>query len=252
MPFFTAAGVRLHYETYGRGRPVVLLHGFTSSFANNWVRRGWVDLLVGSGFRVVGLDFRSHGDSDRLYDERVVTTYALAADVVALLDYLDIRRAAVFGFSMGGGVALKLAIDQPARIDRVAVCGVGDAALNRLHDPQQIAEILAAFEAQALGEILSPSAKAIRRGADLGGNDLAALAAFLRTGGWPGGLDNELPVRAPVLLVVAADDQYMGGVDELSRWLRHARVKRVPGRDHYTVLDDDEIRASVVAFLRGG
>jgi len=255
MPALNVDGLTLHYDVRGSGAPVVLLHGFTSSLAGNWGRRGWIDFLADGGYRVVGLDFPSHGESERVYDASRVTTENLAADVVALLDHLDIDRADLFGFSMGGGVALKLASDYPGRVGRIIVSGVGDAALNRLHDPWQIADIRAAFEAESTDAIASPTAQAIRRSAETGGNtlkggnDLKALAPFLRNGGWPGGLDAERPVAAPVLLILAENDQFMGESDELERWLSHARVERVPRCDHYTVLNDDRVRAAVLDFL---
>jgi pimeloyl-ACP methyl ester carboxylesterase len=129
---------------------------------------------------------------------------------------------------------------------------VGDAAINRLHDPPQIADILAAFEADSAAAVASPTAQAIRRSAELGGNDLKALVPFLLNGGWPGGLDAERAVSAPVLIIVADDDQYMAEVRELTRWLGHAQRLRVSGCDHYSVLSDERVRRAVLDFLIGG
>jgi pimeloyl-ACP methyl ester carboxylesterase len=250
MPALRVDGIALDYDVRGGGAPIVLLHGFTSSYAGNWGRRGWIDLLADNGFRVVGLDFPSHGESGRVYDATRVTTDRLAAEVVAVLDHLDIERPDLFGFSMGGGVALKLAMDHADRVGRVVVSGVGDAALNRFHDPGQIADIRAAFEADSADQVDSPAAQAIRRCAEAGGTELKALIPFLRNGGWPGGLDGERPVATPVLMIVADHDQFMGEVTELARWLAHARVLCIAGCDHYTVLNDDRVRAAVLDFLR--
>lgn len=150
---------------------------------------------------------------------------------------------------MGGGIALKLACDWPARVGRVVVSRVGDAALNRLDDPREIAAIHEAFEADSADAVALPTAHAIRRAAERGGNDLKALTPFLRNGGWPGGLDAERPVTAPVLVVVADEDQYMGEVIELLRWLGHAQFVCASGCDHYTVLDDAAVRRAVLDFL---
>jgi pimeloyl-ACP methyl ester carboxylesterase len=250
MPPLRVDGVVLHYDVRGGGAPIVLLHGFTSSHASNWGRRGWIDLLADSGFLVVGVDFPSHGESERVYEASRVTTGKLAADVVALLDHLGLDRADLFGFSMGGGVALRLAMDHADRVGRVVVSGVGDAALNRLHNSRQIADIRAAFESDSADEIASPTARAIRRSAEAGGNDLKALIPFLRNGGWPGGLDGGRPVAAPVLLIVADHDQFMREVRELERTLAHARVLRITGCDHFTVLNEDRVRAAMLDFLR--
>ena len=123
MPRFSVDGVGLHYEVRGEGDLVVLLHGFTSSHVGNWERRGWLDLLADAGFRVAALDFRSHGESDCVYESHQCTASVLAGDVAALIDHLGAERADVVGFSMGGGVALQLAIDYPDHVRRLVVGG---------------------------------------------------------------------------------------------------------------------------------
>jgi pimeloyl-ACP methyl ester carboxylesterase len=248
MPRLSVDGVGLHYEVQGAGDVVVLLHGFTGSHQGNWQRRGWLDLLADAGFRVAALDFRSHGQSDRVYDPAQCTASVLAGDVAALLGHLGAERADVVGFSMGGGVALQLAMDHPDHVRRLLVGGVGDAALNRLHDPHEIAELTAAFKAEAADAVSSANARRIRRNAELAGNELEALVPFLGSGGWPGGIGDERPVTAPLLVIVAEQDQYMRRVDGLLRWLAHAEVVRVP-RDHHTVLDDEIVRARMLDFL---
>jgi hypothetical protein len=73
------------------------------------------------------------------------------------------------------------------------------------------------LEGESGEAIASPTAQGVRRSAELGGNDLRALAPFLRNDGWPGGLAAKRPVTVPVLVVVAEEDQYMAEVDELVR-----------------------------------
>jgi hypothetical protein len=91
----------------------------------------------------------------------------------------------------------------------------------------------------------------MRRVAAAAGNDLRALVPFLRRGGWPGGLAELRPPAAPLLVVVAENDQYMRETGELRRRLPRAEVVDVAGRDHHDLLDDEAVRARVVAFLRG-
>lgn len=221
----------------------MLLHGFSTSAAASWARGGWIDLLAGEGFRVLAPDCRSHGSSDRIHDASECSTPTLAADVAALLDHLELSRASLFGFSMGGGVALQFAADFRDRVDRVVVGGVGDAAINALHDPAEVAAIASAFEDGG-------GSTRIRRVAEAAGNDLHALVPFLRGGGWPGGLAELCPPAAPLLLIVAEHDQYMRATGELRRRLPQAEVLDVSGRDHHDVLDDDAVRSRVLAFLR--
>jgi pimeloyl-ACP methyl ester carboxylesterase len=250
MPYLEIDGAALYYDVRGDGAPVALLHGFTSSFARNWSDRSWVEFLTDNESQVVGVDFRSHGRSSRVETPAAATTRALAGDVLRVLDHLAIDRAHAFGFSMGGGVALYLAMNYPDRVDSVVVAGVGDAAINELHNPEDVSEIAAAFERRPDEPPRTRDAERIRRGAETAGNDLTALAPFLHTGGWPGGLDARHEVPVPVLVVAAANDQYMATIDELIRWLPHAEVQRVPDADHYTVLDVDAVRDRVVDFLR--
>jgi pimeloyl-ACP methyl ester carboxylesterase len=242
MPTFERDGINLYYHEQGSGFPVVLLHGFTTSLVGNWQRRGWLDLLADQGFCVIALDFPSHGRSDRAYEAARCSTESLAADVVALLDRCEIPVASLIGFSMGGGVALRLALDHPTRVAKLVVGGIGDSALNELHDPKEIEELIAAFEADA-------GAHPLRRNAELAGNDPAALLPYLRHGGWPGGLAETGPIEAPVMVLVAEHDEYMRGTQALLTWLGHATVLGVEGRGHHDVLDDEGVKEHVLAFL---
>jgi pimeloyl-ACP methyl ester carboxylesterase len=219
LPRFAADGLELAYETYGDGPPVVLLHGFTSSGAS-WLRLGWVEALVAAGRTAVALDLPGHGASGPVDDLRAATP-RLAADVAALLDHLALERASLVGFSMGGGVALQLALAEPERVERLVVAGVGDPALDELHDPR----VVAAVDAPA------------------------ALAPYLRRGGWPAGLAAVQPLLVPALVVVAERDDVMSPADELIRRLRPAHVARFPELDHYEVVRDAGVLRAAVAFL---
>ena len=90
---FDSDGVRLHYEVHGpeSGAPIVLVHGFASHYRLNWVGTRWQETLTGAGFRVIGLDCRGHGDSDKPHDPRAYETSVMAADVERLLDHLGIE-----------------------------------------------------------------------------------------------------------------------------------------------------------------
>jgi 3-oxoadipate enol-lactonase len=116
MPEVNNGGVTISYSDEGVGRPVVLLHGHTLD------RRIWLPVLphlLAAGLRVIRPDLRGHGRSDRPDSGYHVSHHA--ADVTAVLDAAALRRAAVIGFSFGGGVALEMAQTHP---DRVASLGL--------------------------------------------------------------------------------------------------------------------------------
>jgi pimeloyl-ACP methyl ester carboxylesterase len=73
MPYFNSSFIKIYYEVHGKGMPVVLLHGFSSSFVRNWLHLGWVDLLTAQGYQVIGLDLRGHGKSDKLLETKSYT-----------------------------------------------------------------------------------------------------------------------------------------------------------------------------------
>jgi len=222
---------RVRFRDLGDGPAVVLLHGFTSSFEGTWVRRGWVEELVQAGRRVVGLDFPGHGESEPAAD---CSPERLVEDVVRVLDELGLDAPDVVGFSMGGGVALRLAGTQPRRVARLVVGGVGDPGINGRHDPAALARDWERMRAAARER----------------GVDPAGLEPYLTGRGWPAGLDEPLPrIAAPTLLFLAGADQYMRPTGLTERWLAHAEVVRCAGSDHYQVLDDPALHAAVLAFL---
>lgn len=114
----------VHYEVFGRGRPVLFLHGWLGSW------RYWFPTMdvVADCFRTYSFDFWGFGDSRRKNTQESVQNYS--EQVVRFLDALGIDRVLLVGHSMGGMVALKTAINHPDRIIRVATVGapiVGDS-----------------------------------------------------------------------------------------------------------------------------
>lgn len=249
MATFSTDSVDLHYEIRGDGDPVVLLHGFTS-LGSSWERHGWVEPLSIHGFRPILMDARSHGLSSRVFDSAACTTRVLALDVVRLLDYLQLPSVSVIGFSMGGGIALELAFQSPSRVRRLVIGGVGDAAINELHDPAEVAAIAEAFSEPSADPIEGTSAAVIRRNAEAAGNDLRALLPFLQNGGWPAGLGSVAPLTMPTLVIVAEADEYMSETDVLLSAIRPTQVLRLHGKGHHQVMGDDEVKQETIGFLR--
>ncbi len=108
-------GIELGYQVFGRGKPLILLHGGFGSvemFGPN------VDLLA-KHRQVIGLDLQSHGRSPAA--KRAMTFEAMADDIAALIKELDLERAAIMGFSLGGGVALRTGIQHPELVERLVL-----------------------------------------------------------------------------------------------------------------------------------
>ncbi|MER9139657.1 alpha/beta hydrolase [Mesorhizobium sp. M0047] len=111
-------GAEIWYATYGTGSPVILLHGGLGH-SGNWGFQ--VPALVGAGHRVVVIDSRGHGRSTR--DERPYKYELMASDVLAVMDRLELKKAAVVGWSDGACVALILGMTAADRIASVFFFG---------------------------------------------------------------------------------------------------------------------------------
>jgi non-heme chloroperoxidase len=113
LPIDGPEPIELHYDDYGSGDPVVLVHGWPLS-GRSWEAQ--VGPLVAAGKRVVTYDRRGFGASSQPWDGYEYDTFA--ADLAALFDHLDLRDAALVGFSMGGGEVVRYIANHGA--DRVA------------------------------------------------------------------------------------------------------------------------------------
>ncbi|GAA4937721.1 alpha/beta fold hydrolase [Actinoplanes utahensis] len=120
MSYADVNGINLYYEIHGTGRPLILLHGGLGSgemFAP--------DVLAAftAGRQVILPDLQGHGrtaDVDRPFD-----FHEMARDIAALIDHLSLDRPDVAGFSMGGAVALRLAIIAPEKVGKVVSASAG-------------------------------------------------------------------------------------------------------------------------------
>ena len=118
MPYLTTSdGVKLFYNDWGQGRPVVLVHGWPLDHSM------WSDqavFLAENGFRVIAYDRRGFGRSDQPWSGYNYNT--LAEDLACVIDSLNLENAALVGFSMGGGeVARYLNVHGSARVSRAVL-----------------------------------------------------------------------------------------------------------------------------------
>ncbi len=114
----------LHYESIGRGQPVILLHGWINSW-DVW-RDSMIALAKTGKYRVYALDFWGFGDSTKGAGNSSTATFKISSYVEMVNQFmstLGIQRAPVFGHSMGGTVALQMALNHSDRVGRIAIVG---------------------------------------------------------------------------------------------------------------------------------
>jgi pimeloyl-ACP methyl ester carboxylesterase len=242
---FDSDGVRLHFEVNGpeRGHPLVAVHGFASDYTLNWVGSRWQETLTQGGFRVIGLDCRGHGRSDKPHEEAAYGVETMAADVVRLLDHLDVDSAAYLGYSMGSRIGLQVVLEQPARISRAVFGGIG--AAGAISHAQAIADALRTGEPTD-----DPVAQTFYRFASARPvNDLQALAACivgLKPGEDPARLAT---IKTPILIVAGDQDQIARGAPELVELIPSARLVTIPGRDHMSAVPARDFKRAALEFL---
>jgi pimeloyl-ACP methyl ester carboxylesterase len=221
--------------------PVLLVHGFASSFERNWREPGWVDVLEEEGRKVIGVDLLGHGTAAKPHDP---AAYAHLENWVAAALPAEGRVDAV-GFSMGGQLLLRLGAVMPERFRRLVIGGVGENVFAAGRPSDDAAR---AIEAGRPGEQDHQAAGAFARFAHAPGNDPAALAACMRRPAEPMTEDDLGRVRVPVLLVLG-DRDFVGPPDRLLAALPDARLVTLAGADHFGTPQDFRFIDAAVRFL---
>lgn len=238
----TSDGLRIAYTVMGEGQPVLLLHGYASSIEQNWHATGWLFTLVKAGRKVIALDFRGHGLSDKPHDPALYGE-AMVSDILAVMEAEHIPSADVMGYSMGASVALLAAHNHPGKLRRIVLAGVGAHYFNK---PLPADSIAKALEDDETAEGV---AHKFRLFASQEGKDRKALAACIRA--MPPRLSHEElhTIRHPILVVCGERDEVAGAPSPLASAFLYARTLELPRRDHMSAVGDLTAKQKIAEFL---
>ena len=251
MPTFRSEGLTLAFideRPIGpvSGEPVLLIHGFASNHIVNWINPLWVKILTDAGRRVIALDNRGHGGSEKPHDPADYRTERMAADAVALLDHVEIARAHLMGYSMGARIAAFGALSAPGRVRSLVLGGLGYHLVDKGGLPTTIAD---AMLAPSLEAVTDPMGRLFRRFADANGSDLRALAACI-IGSRQSLTSVEVSaIVAPTLVAVGEKDPIAGDPHRLAALFQRGQALDIPGRDHNLAVGDKVFKAAVLGFL---
>jgi 2-succinyl-6-hydroxy-2,4-cyclohexadiene-1-carboxylate synthase len=260
-------GIRLNVQQSGAGRSLLLLHGFTGSAAT------WTPLIdsLPPHFHTIAPDLIGHGRSDSPLDAERYRMDRCVADLLAVLDALEVERADVLGYSMGGRVALHLAAAAPQRVGALVLesssPGIADAAerhariaadltLAESIERERLAAFVERWERLPLfaSQVSLPKDIRMRLHAQRLLNNPLGLANSLR--GMGAGQQESLWDRlagldVPTLLIAGAlDVKYRGLAGEMLALLPNARAVIVPGAGHAVHLEQPQSFAkNVLEFL---
>jgi pimeloyl-ACP methyl ester carboxylesterase len=246
MPTFRREDVEIAFIDEGAGDPVLLVHGFASSAAVNWVQPGWFATLTAAGRRVIALDNRGHGASTKLYEPSAYHTAIMAADACALLDHLGLPHADIMGYSMGARIAAFVALEHAAYVRSIILGGLGSHLFDGVGLPQSIAD---ALEASSLSEVSDLQGRSFRAFAEQTRSDRRALAACIRGSRQIVPRERVAEIRAPALVAVGSRDQIAGSGEALASLLPNGSYLEIPGRDHMLAVGDKVFKNGVLAFL---
>lgn len=255
--YFDSAGTKIHYVELGEGEPVILIHGFGANLSVNWA-----GLMGGlsEGFRVIAIDNRGHGKSDKPHEPGAYGM-EMVRDVVRLMDHLDIERAHIVGYSMGAFITGKFLATYP---ERVISATLGGAGWIEIDDKWRslLADISSSLEA---GKGVMPLLKFLHstKGAQISDaqlqtintalrlmNDTQALALVIRQMPDLAVPQSDLKTNTrPVLGVVGEFDPFRESVETLGGLLPDAKVIVMDGGDHITTIRKPELLAVIKQFL---
>jgi pimeloyl-ACP methyl ester carboxylesterase len=224
---------------------VVAVHGFASGAVLNWQATGWVRDLTRAGLRVIALDQRGHGASDKPHDPASYTMALLIDDLLAVMDTYMIDETQFAGYSLGARVGWQAALDLPDRITRGVLGGIPDGdPLTRFRVDQARAYLLDGIEVE---DRLTRAYLTMASG--IPNNDLDALISLVE--GMRGGVqpDPANPPSQPMLFATGAEDRIIDASRSLAEAAPHGTFFEIPGRNHFNAPTSKHFRDAALGFL---
>lgn len=191
-------GIKMYYEVYGEGKPIVLLHGAFMTIADNW---GQMIPELAKTRKVIALEFQGHGHTP--YVDRKMDLVTLAGDVAGLMDYLKVDKADIVGYSMGGSVAYQFTINYPKHVNRLVIISSTYKSSGWL---PQVTNAFKSFTPEFFDNTpLKTAYDAVAPDKTKWRPFITQMLAFLRTS-FDMGDDNIAKITAPVLIISGDND----------------------------------------------
>lgn len=239
--YFTSFdGIRIYYEVKGEGNPVVLIHGFTGS-SQGWKRGRLYGDLVKAGYKVIIMDLRGNGRSDKPHSDAAYANNAEARDVMGLVSSLHIKNYDLVGYSRGSIIASSLLV-MDKRVNRTVMGGMGDGYTNpywprRTH-----------FYKALTGDTSFHEADGLLRYVEKEHLDKMSLA--LQQKWQPSTSPLQLAkIKKPVLIIHGTEDKDNGSEKALQQLIPGSKLVYVPG-DHGAAQLNQQFSDEVMKFIK--
>ncbi|WPO89172.1 alpha/beta fold hydrolase [Chryseobacterium sp. HR92] len=233
-------GIKVYYEVYGKGKPIVLLHGAFMTIDMNW---GELIPELSKNRKVIAVELQGHGHTP--FSERKLSHTDLANDVTKVMDYLKIDKADIAGYSFGGAIAYQLAIQSPQRLNKLVIIS------STYKNSGWLPEVNSAFKGMKPELFMnSPMHTAYDAVAPDKTKWTKFLEQMIATAGQPFDLgdDNISKISAPVLIIAGDNDgldktelakTYKllgGGVSADMGPMPKSQLAIVPGQSHVSLM----------------
>lgn len=229
------------------GEVITLVHGFVSSRKFNWQNTGWIDFLLKAGYRVISLDNRGHGDSEKFYNESDYSLLAMAGDVADLLNFLKVERTHIMGYSMGARISTMLTLNHGEIVDKLILAGNG---YNMIQGTGSWAGVRDALLAPSIESVSDARAVTFRAFSDRTKGDNKALAACVM-GAREMFTEQEFKsILKPALVAIGTKDDVAGDGKQLADLMPNGQYLPIPDRDHMRTVGDKVYMQGVLEFLQ--
>jgi pimeloyl-ACP methyl ester carboxylesterase len=251
-------GLKLYYEIHGKGQPLVLLHGglgATEMFGANLA-------TLAASRKVIAVDLQGHGRTADI--DRPISTETMADDIAELLKYLKIDTADIMGYSMGGGVALRTAIQHPERVRKLVIVSTPfkrnafypDILAQQAQMGPQAAEFMKQTPMYEMYARLTPRP-------DDWGRLITKIGEAMKVDyDWT---ESVKKIKAPTLIMAADADLFppshavelfglLGGGKRDGGWdgsgMPASQLAILPGLTHYNIFMSPAVYTTALAFLK--
>ncbi|WEK61327.1 MAG: alpha/beta hydrolase [Candidatus Microbacterium colombiense] len=247
-----ADGTRLATYTWGEldAPVVVIVHGFASNARDNWVLTGWVRELTKVGYRVLALDQRGHGLSEKPHQPADYGIRTLATDVETVMDAYLVDDAVYLGYSLGARVGWEVVRDLPQRIGRAVLGGAPEGTPLARLDLDQVRRYIS--DGTPVTDQTTQNYIALTE--RVPGNDLRALLALAEGMRAFQTIDPDpadAPIR-PILFATGSKDAIIEGSRALASAAPQGRFFEIPNRNHFNAPGSRDFKDAALAFLAEG
>jgi len=248
-------GIKVYYEVYGEGKPIVLLHGAYYTIALNW---GELIPELSKTRKVIAIELQGHGHSP--FSDRKLSRATLASDVEKVMDHLKIDSADITGYSFGGQIAYQFAVQSPKRLRKLViissvhksegwVAGIADIFKQMkpehfANSPLQVAYDAVAPDKTKWTKFLEQMIAAAGETFDMGDDNIAKITApVLIISGDNDGMDKIELAKTYTLLG--------GGVAAGLQPMPKSKLAIIPNQDHVSLMNETKtIFGYIDSFLQ--